>query len=415
MNKPLLTLALAALTSLASPAQGGAEFDPPFPDGFYRMQNNYSLRYAYLCDNVGKANVQTMSYDMGAIALFKPDNHDRFSDPGSVIYVTNEYNWNIGHKNDLEAQNTRFYDIIGHFVQIKTTADPSLYYIYESRFGKYLGDITANSPRSYVREVNSDDATAFWRIIPVSAEGDEYLGIAPHPEMQIADKYYKPYIVGFAMTFESPGMKAYYVSDVKDDAVIISPLPDGPVPANTPVIVECCATDASSNRVELHYELPVAAPADNRLSGRYFCYESHGESAYQLYDPQTMRVLAVVDGKLTFIKAPADDNVHTTQLPFKKGNTTTYKQCLSGNEAYLTVPADFPDALPVMTQREYAEAHGGFSPDDINEDGRVDLVDLRCIVSMVLGTANCWPRADINADGRYSIYDISNYISRLAK
>lgn len=403
------SLLLLAFASVPTFAQAGAEFDPPFPDGFYRVRNVATNRYAYLSDNVGEANWNTMAYDMGAIVLYTPAYHDRFSDPAGVIYVENVYNWNIGHKNDLRAQNTGFYDIIGHFIQILPDSDANNYYIYESRFGKWLGDgVTGKFPTSYVEEVQKSAPTVAWDFIPFSPDGDEYLGIKPQPDMLLNGKYYKTYIVGFSMSFVSPGMKAYYLDSSFEDVLVLREI-TGRIPANTPIIVECSTPDASTNRVQFHYEDEAEPITNNRLTGQYFCYLKRNKLEY---DAKTMRVLAVKDGHLAFVKASADDATHCTMLEFKNGYDVTYLQCISANSAYLKVPADYPDEVAVMTYEEYAASHP-YEVYDINIDGKIDLQDLQCIKDMMLQKATKWTRADVNGDGRYSIGDVTSYVKFL--
>lgn len=412
--KRILTIACALLLTLGASAQENAQ-SQRLEDGFYRVQNHGTKRYAYIYDRVGKIEYEQTSADMGAVVLYHQENHDRFSDPASVCYVQK-----FAHKHNVFGQNTSFFDIINHYVQIQDAKDSQgvdcfkitpLFkgtYIY-LRDGNYSGSKTM--PNSTISGQNNEAETpsnfeAFrWDFIPFSSSTDEYLGIAPNPALRIGDKYYKPYVVGFAMKLFSPGMKAYYVSEIKDDAVIIKEYTGDIIPANTPIIVECSTTNPSTNRVELFFDTPPAL-TDNLLSGNYFCWGKHSATDRLPYVPSEMRMLAVRDGKLTYV---ADvNNEYTKYLEGAKC------YAVPANESYLRVHTDFPAELTIMTEQEYEATHGGHDDVyDINYDGRVDLVDLQCILQMVMDATDKWPRADVNKDGRYSIADVTHYVKVL--
>lgn len=407
--KKILLLALSSCFALGTFAQ--RIVPKMIEDGFYRAQSYATKRYAYLLDNTGSLDV---TINMGAVVLYNEDYHDRFSDPASVLYVSNVENWNLGWKNDLESQNTGFYDIIKHFIKLELpnpNSTPKLYQLHETSTNAYLGDpvISKAMKKSYLEQLDKNNMgdEQYWQLFPVSPVGDNYLGIAVDSNMKVGDKYYKPYILGFAMSFYSPGMKAYYVSDVKRDAIVIKEVQENIIPENTPIIVECSATEASDNRVDLYYKSPKTFD-DNKLSGQYFCYGSHGPTAYKVYDATTMRLMTVKDGRLVFYTPSADDESRTTTLTI---NNVKYP-CLNANEAYLVVPADFPAEVPVITYEEYGASHP-YEVYDINIDGKIDLQDLQCIKDMMLQKATKWTRADVNGDGRYSIGDVTSYVKFL--
>lgn len=412
--KRILTIACALLLTLGASAQENAQ-SQRLEDGFYRVQNHGTKRYAYIYDRVGKIEYKQTSADMGAVVLYHQENHDRFSDPASVCYVQK-----FAHKHNVFGQSTSFFDIINHYVQIQDAKDSKgvdCYKISPIFKGTYIYLRDAHvGPSTMIEKSNiwgqnneaetSSNFEAFrWDFIPFSSSTDEYLGIAPNRALRIGDKYYKPYVVGFAMKLLSPGMKAYYVSEIKDDAVIIKEYTGDIIPANTPIIVECSTTDPSTNRVELFFDTPPAL-TDNILSGNYFCWGKHSATDRLLYNPSEMRMLAVCDGKLTYV---ADVNhEYTTYL------TGVKDYCVPANESYLRVHTDFPEELTIMTEQEYEATHGdNIDANDINSDGSVDLVDLQCILQMVLGTTDKWSRADVNKDGRYSIADVTQYVKIL--
>lgn len=414
MKKKLrLTLALAACVSLGVSAQPAAKLT----SGFYRVQNNKTQRYAYVYDNLGSINYEATSADMGSIVLYKPSFHNRFADPASLCYIEK-----VAHKHNIHGQNTSLLDIVGHYVQIQDAINSKGEATHKitpllAGFTIYLQDAISSGyhDKSHVDGPfkSPQDDTYYWDFIPFIPNGDEYLGIAPNEAMEVGGKYYKPYVIGFDMTLLSSGMKAYYVSDVKSDAVIIKEI-TGTIPYNTPVIIECSSTDPSANRVDVSVTKSPCI-SDNRLSANYFCYANHGESAYTVYNPQTMRVLKVEKGRLVFGSVDKYDNISTTQLAFayEEDNVQkyNYEQCLSANSAYLQVPADFPVELSVMTEEEYN------SRGDLDGDGFVTLLDLQSaekgLVPMVLKKIEATDDGDLNGDDYVNIADIAHLINRL--
>lgn len=386
--KKLLTLTFFVSLSAASLAQDVS-------DGFYRVQNYGSKRYTYVYDNTGSINVQGTTADMGAIVLLS-DAQKRLTDPASVIYIRNVGKTDVYTLYDLEAQGTGVSKIINYYVSVVNGNIPNTYWVYQPSFNLYLWDaVTSTSvTKSYVKlEPGSKPDFRCWMVHPIDATTEEYLGIEPDATMQAGGKYYKPYYLGFSMSMASSGMKAYYVSDVKADAVIITEI-QGPIPAATPVIIECSAAEATNNRINLlHDSSPTIS--DNKLKGNYFCYGSHSTTDRLLYDEATMRVLCVKDGKLQYATDPLHQ--HTTAL--KTSNGSGYY--INANESYLQVPAGTPAELPVMTQAEYDALHPTTKKGDINGDGFVNGTDAALLNSLIAAgrTARETPLADINSDG----------------
>lgn len=389
-----LLATFALLTTIAASAQDVA-------DGFYRVQNYGSKRYAYVYDNTGKIDISNTTADMGAITLYR-DSERRLTDPASVIYVS--YKGKNGNYNlyDLEAQGTGVYKIINYYISVVKLPSPNQYWVFEPTYNMYLWDgITSTyyDKSSVTTQSTNKPENRNWSIFPINSTTDEYLGISPASNLQLAGKYYKPYYIGFAFDMASTGMKAYYVADVKPDAVIIKEI-TGTVPAATPVIVECSTNAAATNRVNL-YKTTVAKITDNKLSGNYFCYGSHGPTAFMDYDASTMRLLAVKDGHLCYV---TDTNhQHTTALPI---NGVT-KYCVPANESYLTVPAGTAAELPVMTEAEYEALHPTTKRGDVNGDGRINATDAALLYRHIAAgkKSSEVPAADINGDGNINATD----------
>ena len=416
--KKFILLAFTAALSLGASAQGQRS---DITAGFYRVQNVGSSRFAYVNDRTGKLNYNDESADMGAVALYDVDAHDRFCDPASVCYITNYSN-----KHEVYGQNISLHGIIGHYVQFQDAPDGNYYItplvtLKGIKTNIYLKDgLSSNAyTESYVQGRNNETLNAYhqWKLIPVDNQ-EQYLGVKPAANMKVVDKYYKPYVVGFDMKI-SDGMKAYTVSEVKSDAVIIAPL-TGVIPANTPVILECSSADASDNRVELQFNDAPATVTGNQLMGNYFCYGEHGETAYTRYNNKTMRVLAVVDGLLQFVTDTKHE--HTTALSiwddYSDGIYTYY--CLNANESYLEVASGSAEKLPVMTAEEYAiwsqlGTDASLAP-DIYEDGSVNVADANLpngIAAMILEKIPAKYRADISKNGKVSIEDLCKFIQQL--
>lgn len=417
--KKFIFFAFAAVFGLGASAQ--SRTDRLNEGGFYRVQNVGTGRYAYVSDCTGKVNYNTTTADMGAIALYDADAHDRFCDPASVCYITS-----FAHKHDVFGQNISLHGVLDHYVQFQDAPNDYFYVtplvtIKGEKTNIYLKDgVKANYgyKESYVQGYDNETLTEYhqWKLIPVD-NNTEYLGVKPAANMKAADKYYKPYVVGFDMKL-SAGMKAYTVSEVKEDAVIIAPL-EGIIPANTPVILECSSADASVNRVELQYNSTPASVSGNMLSANYFCYGEHGATGYNRYNMETMRVLAVEDGLLKYVQD--NNHEHTTALTVYDVYGESHYDCISANESYLDLEEGAPVSLPVMTEAEYAAwkndgAETTFP--DIKVDNELNLKDANLpegIAAMILEQIPAKYHADVNRNGRVSVGDLCKLIDMLIK
>lgn len=411
IKKRLLPLVFAFSTGLCMTGQ-------TITDGFYRVQNCYTKRYAYIYDNYGTVNYQTTSADMGAIVL-QSDANLRYNDPASVIHVTGHGKNGSYYLYNLESQGTSVHKIIDYYVTI-VKSGTNKWSVYEPSHSMYLYDGVASTssmiPRSYMqtqKPAGASNEIGYWSIFPVDSNGEEYLGITPHSNLKVGNKYYKPYYLGFSFDFASAGMKAYYVSEIKSDAVIISEV-TGTVPAETPVIVECSSTDCSNNRVNIYATSP-AKISGNKLSGNYFCYEGHATSTsgYKEFNSSTMRLLSVVNGRLTYT---TDTNKeHHTALVFKNGTKQTTRYCLNANESYLPVPAGTPANLPVVTKEEYYATHA--MPGDVNGDKIIDASDVQTLYQLIVkgATPANNAAADVNGDKVIDASDVQTLYQLIVK
>ncbi len=263
---------------------------------------------------------------MGAIELHKDANR-RISDPGSIIYVKYVYEKDGNKRYDMTSQGTGVHQIIGYYVQLYENPDKT-YYVYAEGF--YLCDSETSSDELGYLGTSGKGNYRKWEALKLN-DTDNYFGLAP--TIQLNGKYYQPFYAAFPFTL-SEGMKAYYISKVLPSAAILSEI-TGTVPASTPVLIECSSANTESNKLTLQMENATAI-SGNQLKGVYFNNPDRQKSkdARTAYDPSTMRVLTVKDGKLVY----ATDN----SLDY-----------LPANQSYLKVPAGTAETLTVMTEEEY--------------------------------------------------------------
>ena len=355
-------------------------------DGYYRFRNLATSRYMYVSDNTGKINIQTTSADMGAIELHK-DPDRRFSDPGSIIYVKYIYEKEGIKKYDLTSQGTGVHQIIGYYVQIFENPDLT-YYVYAEGF--YLCDNETSSREFGFLGTDRKGDYRKWVASKLN-DTDNYFGLAPTIELN--GKYYQPFYAAFPFTL-SEGMKAYYISKVLPSAAILSEI-TGTVPASTPVLIECSSANTESNKLTLQMENATAI-SGNQLKGVYFNNPDRQKSkgARTAYDPSTMRVLTVKDGKLVY-------------------TTDSSLDYLPANQSYLVVPIGTAETLPVMTEEEYHTPEPILIMGDINRDGKISIADLAALVEILQGRDNVKPYlydhsiADLDRDGAITLADLT--------
>lgn len=309
-------------------------------DGYYRVSNDKTGRYIYVCDNTGSINYQSTSADVGAIKLLT-DHSQTISNPASVIYIKTI----SGSKYDLQSQGTGIHDIIQYYVTL--TKAGTHYVLYAE--GQYLSDCeistdTQGNPieEGYLGIKNVGASYRMWNVTPVSAQTDEFFGITP--SVTVGSRHFQPFYADFGFSLASEGMKVWFVSQITEYGVVISEIPDAVIPANTPVFIECSSTDPKDNRLELVSDhSPVRK--DNILKGVYFNIQSRPKSkdARTAYDKNTMRVLGLKsDGTLGYVPFVGEVNKYT-KLSY-----------LDANKSYLPVAKGTPDELSILTESEYA-------------------------------------------------------------
>ena len=109
MKKQLL-LSIAMVASL----QAFADLDG---DGYYRIQNYVSDRWASLVNDKAKIDQTVTDVDLTSIQLNK--NFDEIvCDPGSILYISNHG----GSRYDILAQGTSVYALMNQYVTISKEA-----------------------------------------------------------------------------------------------------------------------------------------------------------------------------------------------------------------------------------------------------------------------------------------------------
>lgn len=304
------------------------------PQGFYRMQNVGTKRFAYMADNKGSF----ASSDVDAFQLYSGVLRAA-SDPASVFYMERPSDSTDPRDRNLSSQTTSTLESLGSYLRLSSgdVVDGVQAYYAQSAAGQYLGDADSSSADRGDASTSASGAGNQWFFTPIAESSDNYFGIAP--SLTANGKYYHPFFASFPFKAHSQGMKFYKVTRIDSDlaVMVLTPL-DGVVPSGTPVIVECSAPLASDNRLVVGAEGIPADVSGNLLTGVYFDCTDSGHENYTAYDRTSMRSLAVINGKL--VLAPADEQV------------------VPRNQAYIRLAGASQKAVDTyqfMTESEYTE------------------------------------------------------------
>jgi len=330
MKKTLL-LTLALTITLAASAQLNG-------NGYYRVQNTVTGRYVKVADDRGSINVQAGAADLGAIRTVR-DFENVVSDPGTVVYIEQMSSVSANHY-DLKCQGTGVHNIIGYYPQVKESRKGGTYQCYATAYGQtaYIADeyYLVGGQEGAFEEIGVIDPketkTREWYIKPISQDDGLYFGLTP--EWTDGTSYYSTFYASFPFSFQSAGMKAYYISAIDSEyGIVVWQEVTGEVPASMPVIVISPSDGPANNRLDIHTS--SAKPAsDNLLRGVYFDMEKGPHANRTSYDAGSMRVFGqLADGSLGFRKSDL------SYIP--------------ANKAYLPVPANAPAELKIMTSKEY--------------------------------------------------------------
>lgn len=296
-------------------------------NGYYRVQNYKTKRYAYLTDNKGQMNTAATTFDVGAILLFS-DFLRAASDPATVIYVKNV----TGKQYALEAQGTSTKDFVEVALYIEpapTKRDTYACYGVKGGMRKYLGDVNISNSVQGEASVEGTGEEREWYFHPVGTAADNYFGVKP--TVTSGSKYYYPLYAGFPVAAESAGVKLFTISRVEGNFAIVKEI-TGAVPSSTPVIVECANPLAIDNKLTVGGS--ASSVGTNLLGGVYFDNDLKTHYNRTAYDKNTMRLLGTdANGKLAFVTGSID--------------------FLPANQSYLKVPRGSAETLRVVTEEEY--------------------------------------------------------------
>lgn len=296
--KKLLLYAVVACTAFPALAELNG-------NGYYRVQNAFTKRYAYLLDDKGSLDKVTTTADVAALELYK-DAERMISDPATVFLIDAAPQGNSMY--DISGQGTSIHGLFNEYVMITPTRKPyedkQAYYISAtiSALQKYLGDMWNDLSRD--KGYASIDATGddrYWYIDPISASSDMYFGVKP--TVKADGKQFAPFFAGFPFSAYSEGVKVYAVYDIDPRGGAIYSEIEGTVPEGTPVIVACPGANPSDNRLNIGGE--GKAVADNKLKGVYFeNYSEYKHTNLTDFNQETMRVLGTdKEGRLAFVRA----------------------------------------------------------------------------------------------------------------
>lgn len=338
MRKLFTIIALTFLITISS-------FADITSNGYYRVQNYGTSRWASLIDNQGYVDKVSGTADLHAIELIK-DTEFILSDPGSIVYVTalggKEYN--------VSAQGTNLESLVSNSVSIGQSGSAdgqNLYYIYGTydKTVKYINDgqisATPNLGTASIGDISGKYANnKKWKFFPVDVNTSNYFGAVP--TINVKSISYCTLYTSFPYRPYSSGVKAYYIGRVGGGMAEMIEI-TGTVPSATPVIIQCAGENVSDNKLQLMTN--TSGIGGNSLKGVYFNYEHYSTVNHVAYNPDTMRVLGTCsDGSLGFITAKNLDYI-------------------PANTAYLTVAAGSPSELRCVTPAEFSAGVNTISTD----------------------------------------------------
>ncbi len=363
MKKLLLTAIIASSSFMAMAELEG--------NGYYRVENAVTKRYAYLVDNKGSINAGAATVDVQALELYLGFSKAS-SDPATIFYLTKIDSSRSKNDYDIAAPGTSLHSFLNEYIKIKegkVIDGQQSYYAYgtSSAGAKYLGD--RRSDPEAEKGLASADAggdNRLWYILPVKADSsDSYFGVAP--SLECNGKYYYPMFAGFPYDAYSEGIKFYTITRINpwsdEPAVGLKEL-KGVVPAGTPVIIECSKPLPSDNRLNVGPSGEAADIQGNMLKGVYFDNDDAVHYNRTAYDKKTMRMLTVKNGKLVF---------DVTDIDF-----------LPRNQAYLQLSTEAQfgvESYEVVTEEEYESKYSG-----VVEIGDSSVVDVYTLDGRLIGS-----------------------------
>lgn len=332
--------------------------------GYYRIQNQGEAgRYISIendkiseeSKNISLSGGKSVSANIEALKTVKNKEYN----PGTIIYVSGSTS---GLILDAQGMNTedllKRFDKEGNGYQLKASSKGELYSSYQG-YQINLIDYGYDYPikkdafcavatKNYIstNAIRPYDLWVFKKIDNVN----EYFAINPDISIQVSQneyKYYTTLFTSFAYQL-TDGMKAYYIDNnpehhnydtnhVKEPIAQLIEIPDGKIPAATPVIIECSSGNVADNKVTLLNETlnPISG---NALKGRVFCfiptqYEDQNMKNALEFNKNTMRVLGYVEGELALVNDA--NTTYSNNLALTKSYDD--KLYIPANRAYLPI------------------------------------------------------------------------------
>lgn len=374
MKKTILTCSIALM---AFPLF--AQYTSP---GFYRIQNQGEAgRYISIQNDKVSEESKNISLSSGkaaneaveALQLVK----SKDSDPGTIIYISGDKSSLI-----LEAQGLNTSKLLSDFghgdqsLQLSSQGELKTEYSgYQIDLIDYCYDYPIKkdgfcgvATLQYIRQLDTDQKKyALWRIKKINNDS-EFFGINPDVSIQVGQneyKYYTTLFTSFAYQL-SDGMTAYYIDQhifdtnhVKEPIAELKEIPDGRIPAATPVIIKCSSANVEDNKVTLLDET-LSPISGNELKGRVFCfipteYEDQNMKNALEFNQNTMRVIGFVDGELALVNDA--NSTYSNSLALKNNQNKKY---LPANKVYLPISssdaAATANGIKLLLPNEYAVA-----------------------------------------------------------
>lgn len=340
-------------------------------NGYYRVRNYGSSRWASMVDNTGSVDMNSSAADLHALQL-NNNTQQILSDPGSIVYITNIG----GRQYDVASQGVSLQNLVNNTISIGAegtgTTGQQLYRIYGVKSGvtKFISDGQIDTSMQFgeatINDLNSKyKSFSQWEFIKLDVAGDNYFGAVP--TLEIGNDLYATLFTSFAYQPYSSGVEVYYIGRVGYGMAELKKINDA-VPTGSPVIVKCAGRNVSDNRMQITGTETVLP--NNSLSGVYFNFKQNNIENRIVYDPATMRVLGKCsDGSLGFITSNLDYlPANTAYLRVPAGSSPEFK-CVSTEEYDLNIP-QAPEQI-------YSEDGIVLLPqDDYTYTGTIDIPEM---------------------------------------
>ena len=323
MKKILLSLVL--ITSI------GYTYADITGNGYYRVQNYGTSRWASLVDDKGSVDFISAQADLHALQL-SSNTDEVLSDPASIIYLSNIE----GYKYNVATQGTSLQSLVDQpiFIRESGSANGSKYYRIWGEYKnvvKYISDGEVSKLEYGSATINDNNKIPNlnnWFFIPVDVNTDNYFGVVP--SLDIDGELYCSLYTSFPFKAYSSGVKIFYVHRTGNGMAEIIEMTDV-VPASTPVLIKCVGRNAGDNKLEIVNSSSSAI--SNSLHGVYFNYSYGGITNHLAYDPATMRILGKCsDGSLGFVTPNLDYiPANTAYLKVNQGSPMEFK-CVSSED-----------------------------------------------------------------------------------